>query len=263
MKAPVASHLLRNIAFHADPLALVRPHSGRGQPEAVAPQTGECAPAALSSARVATPAQDAAYVEGLARGREEGRRIGLERGMAEADARIQEAVAAARAALDAEAARRDESASKARATLVRGLNDLRREFEAAAQARLESLEGDAISLAFEAVCRIVGEGAEQAEQVARCVRTSMQALRGQGLLRVRLHPGDLERLRETAEGVAMTGRSDVTQWVADPGVISGGCIFDTDLGSVDARMDVQLSRLRQAWSEAVARCLDAATEARS
>jgi flagellar assembly protein FliH len=248
MKSPAGPRILRNVELHCQPIVLARSHPPRaqellsGSPELVS---------AKDSQRAAAVAHDTAYSKGFAAGCDEGRRVGLEKGMAEADERVQEAIASSRLVLEAEAGRRQDAAGKVHSELVRDLGELTRNFESALAFRLEGLERDAVALAFEAVCRIFGKGVIQPEQVAGLVRTSMQALRGKSLLRVHLHPRDLEFLLACAEGRSLTGQSDSVEWLADANVVSGGCVFDTELGSVDARMDVQLSRLRQLWLEAM------------
>jgi flagellar assembly protein FliH len=248
MKSADTANLLRDITFHAQPLALLRPRPPL--PKATLPGAVQRDARSSEGSRPASPVRDAGYDEGFAKGCEEGRRVGLERGLAEAEVRSREALESLRVGLEAQASRREKERDASRSELLKDLDDLRGQFEAAAAACLERLERDAVTLAFEAVCRIVGEGSGQAGHVARCVRTSMQALRAAKLLRVRLHPDDLERLSLSAEGKALIRPSDAVEWVADQSITCGGCVFDTDLGSVDARMDVQLAGLRQAWSEA-------------
>lgn len=249
MNAPVTSRLLRAIATHPEPLTLARPPGNRESPARAAATRPRLAVDEPSPEAVRA-LHDRAQADGFAFGCEEGRRAGIEKGMAEADARIQEAMTLAQAQGRDEAVRRDELARKAWAEQVREMADLRRAFESAAEARIESLERDAVALAFEALCRIVGETAEQPAHLARLVRTSMAQLRGAGLLRVRLHPRDLERLRQVADGIELTMPSDVVRWLPDPAVLPGGCVFDSDAGSLDARLETQLARLRDAWSAA-------------
>ncbi|MGC7940560.1 FliH/SctL family protein [Pandoraea pneumonica] len=63
-----------------------------------------------------------------------------------------------------------------------------------------------------------------------------------------MHPDDLGWLRETST-------AGDPQWVGDDSVMLGGCIVETDAGTLDARLEAQL--------EAVARALGDVRKARA
>jgi flagellar assembly protein FliH len=62
---------------------------------------------------------------------------------------------------------------------------------------------------------------------------------------VRLHPGDCAALRNGGKGLfpGKNGRGKV-ELVADEEVSLGGCILETSGGSLDARIETQIERLR-------------------
>lgn len=68
-------------------------------------------------------------------------------------------------------------------------------------------------------------------------------------LKLLLHPGDLERLRE--EGSPLIEDGDVhIDLEAAPDLQPGGCVVRSELGQVDARLNVQLKELCRAVREA-------------
>ena len=73
------------------------------------------------------------------------------------------------------------------------------------------------------------------------------------ILRVRVRPDALPLLFVGASGRALMLQHAAVQWVADPRVEGEGCILDTDVGSIDARMEVQIDQLRRLWSAAIRR----------
>jgi len=63
---------------------------------------------------------------------------------------------------------------------------------------------------------------------------------------VRLHPDDAAILERAAPDVAArAGRASFTV-KADASIERGGCVVETDLGELDARIDVQLDALARA-----------------
>jgi flagellar assembly protein FliH len=197
----------------------------------------------------------------------EQRRRLLARLSADAEARAADALAAARvqaAAIlaDAEAAaeaireqaRTDgyaagyaqghaEGRAHAEAELARTAALLRRAAEAGEAIRLALLmeaEGQAVALAVAAARRVVGAAAEQhAALAAAVVREGLRSTTGR-LLRVRVHPGDVEAVSVALQEAGITALA-----VADRAIEAGGCIIDVEGGCVDLRLSVQLDAVER------------------
>ena len=78
----------------------------------------------------------------------------------------------------------------------------------------------------------------------------MQRAGAQQVVRIRLHPDDVESVR-----AQLVDGGDVSdEWVIadDATVTLGGCIVDTTHGQIDARLDVQLAELALRLRGAVA-----------
>lgn len=224
--------VLRGAPTHAQPRQLPR-----------APRQGA---AAIGGAPVVAPAGefDAGYQHGL----EQGRAAGLQEGLQGAQQRIDDAMRAARQEFEQVAGRRlQEFKSEADARLSQ-LQRLIAAFDVAAARRLVELESDAIALAYAAVCKLLGEQAAHASTIAALVQRAMAQLRGSTLLAVRMNERDLRALASDEQGRRLQTATPQVQWIADPAVTLGGCLVDTTAGTLDARLDTQLTALRSLWS---------------
>jgi flagellar biosynthesis/type III secretory pathway protein FliH len=170
------------------------------------------------------------------------------------DARAQAAEIVAAAVAERERARasgfargRDEGRAEAAAALVGMLAAARAE-ERAVRARVEPA---AFAIAARMAEKIVGHAVAldptimatiAAEAVAAC-RT-----RG-GVAQLRVHPDDLAPVMATRAALAdALGGEDALEIVADESVGRHGCVVDTAVGRVDARLATQLEALRRVLS---------------
>ena len=120
---------------------------------------------------------------------------------------------------------------------------------AEADAMLARVEPAALAIAARMAERIVGHAvaldptvmaAIAAEAVAAC-RTR------DGLVRLRVHPEDLAAVTSSqAALVEQLGGEAALELVADDSVGRHGCVVDTPVGRVDARLSTQLAALRRA-----------------
>lgn len=235
--------VLRDVALHPQPRPLLRPSAA---PARVAVEVLGPAGAVRAATEAAAEGRRAGHAEGFAQGRDEGRASAMAELARETQSRVAQALEAASERSTTEAAARQAEAQQRTEALIARWANAVEAFETGAAERLDALESDAIALAFEAVCRIVGERSGCAELVEGAVRTAIGSLRAGTLLRVRLNPADFPLLAPTGAAPDLAGDAAV-EWIADHGVDSGGCILDTVQGSLDARMETQLVRLRQLW----------------
>lgn len=116
----------------------------------------------------------------------------------------------------------------------------------ALEAGIDGLEDVAVAIAFESVCKILGGSAVTLEGVQAIVRQVTQQASKTEKLVVRLHPGDLEILRNggVLETILSSSTSNAVSWLPDNSVALGGCMIETDRGSLDARLETQIEKLR-------------------
>ncbi|WKB51656.1 FliH/SctL family protein [Eleftheria terrae] len=209
--------------------AVARPATPAQKPAGVAPSAPAAAavPDTAALRRELETALRREMAGEAARLFEEERRRGHAQGLQDGLAQGRKDAAAAEAALQQQALQRIDAA------LAR--------IEAEQRASLQRLQDDVGSIAFAAVCRILGEHAVTPAAVAACVGTQLQALPHQGPVTVRLHPSDVQALQPWLKA---EGRSQPLVLVADDSLALGGCILESEHGRHDAGLDTQLRRLK-------------------
>ena len=115
---------------------------------------------------------------------------------------------------------------------------------------LRTIEEDVLKLSVKLAEKIIGReisgenaGAARLEIVANALRAARQ----QEMLTVRVNAADLpplERMRD--EKVNTFGRAQLIDFVADQAVAAGGCIIESQSGTIDARVETQLRILENA-----------------
>jgi flagellar assembly protein FliH len=108
------------------------------------------------------------------------------------------------------------------------------------------LEQQAVELAYEALCKVLGQQQHRAAVLADLVRNSIAELRGRVGVSVHLHPADLRVLQ--ADEQAKTRLAGV-HCIADPSLDRASCVVETPRGRIDAGLLTQVERLRQLWSK--------------
>jgi flagellar assembly protein FliH len=215
----------------------------RGMPTAAKPlrlQTRRTPPAAATAGPLESELRQEcervlqdARERGLRSGREEGLRQGRSEAAVQAraalDQAVEQAVEQARQRLDAEHAR---------------VRDFAAAIGAAVDEALEQAREELIALAFETICRIVGEHAVQPETVRSQLASLLQRHGMRERLVLHVHPQDGQLLAQLAPEVA---------WVADPEVRLGGCLLRSPAGGLDARLETVLSACRDALLDARSR----------
>ncbi len=157
--------------------------------------------------------------------------------LAEAKAQAAAVLSKARAeaeAVEAESARlgREEAESEAAALLVSAA--------ALRDRALAEAEGTVKELAIAAAKHIVtAELSLSPERIADIVRDVLGRARRARRVEVRVHPDDAAHLGEAFSGA---------QVVEDAGIERGGCIVRTELGQLDARLEVRLDALARRLS---------------
>jgi flagellar assembly protein FliH len=117
---------------------------------------------------------------------------------------------------------------------------------------LEVLEDDLVELAFEAIVLIAGDTSLRRDLAVETVRRVLSARPDSHILAVRVAPEDFD-LIDGSESAAAAGLGSRIKLQSDPDIRLGGCVIDTAQGSLDARLEVQLDKLRAALLEARSR----------
>jgi type III secretion protein L len=108
-------------------------------------------------------------------------------------------------------------------------------------------ERDLLRLAVRLAEKIIGREIKAEKQtVTDIVAAALQNARQQEKLTVRVNPSDLSLIEEEREKFLPSGRARFIDFVADPRVASGGCLIESEVGTIDARLETQLRVLERA-----------------
>lgn len=112
---------------------------------------------------------------------------------------------------------------------------------------IKGIEDLAVAIAFEAICKILGDAAVSLDGVQGIIRQVSQRVSAKEKLIVRLHPADYKILESGGvfKTMLQTQTPDQISWKADPDILLGGCVLETPVGDLDARLETQLENLRQ------------------
>jgi len=108
-------------------------------------------------------------------------------------------------------------------------------------------EEDVITLAFQLTRKILQyEVQEHREVLATTLKRALAHVVEQNQVMVRVHPDDLQYATEIREGLRLaTGDLKTLAMQGDTSVGRGGCIVESNLGTIDARIEAQFEELQQ------------------
>lgn len=115
---------------------------------------------------------------------------------------------------------------------------------------LRNAEEDMLALAFEMVCRILGDQAATQDGLRALLDRSLKSWHGRSPLSIHLHPEDVQLLRADADSLQLLSAAGFSaeraslRWVADAKVAAGGVLLRAAEGALDARLEVQLDALK-------------------
>ncbi|MAD19150.1 MAG: hypothetical protein CMJ52_02880 [Planctomycetaceae bacterium] len=181
------------------------------------------------AARLTADAAESGRTEGLEAGLAEGRETGLEAGLAQGRA---EAMASMEAQLEA---------------IASGWSDALEGFTAGREAVREEARRDLLRLAIAIAERVLGRlPAHDPSRVVEQATTAIDMLASATAVRLRVHPEDLAIVQshfDAVVGIAGASPAHDLVFETDDTIVRGGCVAAAGDGEVDARLDVQMSRI--------------------
>jgi type III secretion protein L len=112
---------------------------------------------------------------------------------------------------------------------------------------LVEVEQDVLRLAVKIAEKIIGREVERDETaLADMVSTALRNARQHETLVVRVNPHDLATIQKHRDRLDPGARARFLDIVADPRVASGGCVIESESGTVDAQLETQLHVMERA-----------------
>ncbi|CAN5239322.1 hypothetical protein BH09GEM1_BH09GEM1_12290 [soil metagenome] len=147
------------------------------------------------------------------------------------------------------------ASANAAETQLRGVMDALRaaasQLAAMETTALGDIEGNLAALAVSVARQIIGrEVRTSPEVIVDLVRLALTEFPVDQALRIRINPLDLSSLSAATSGSALriAPDRDIT-WVADPRVLSGGCLVEGRVRIIDGRVDLALERTYRALTQ--------------
>ena len=107
---------------------------------------------------------------------------------------------------------------------------------------LARMEVETVRLALAIAKKIVGVEAAQGEAICHVVRAAMEKVGDPRGLTLKLNPRDVEAIRRCEPAAFLDDAGDTPFRIEpDEGIARGGCMIETQLGDVDARIDQQIN----------------------
>lgn len=115
---------------------------------------------------------------------------------------------------------------------------------------LAEVEQDVLRLAVKLAEKIIGHEIERDDKtIADMVATALRHARRDEALTVRINPLDQTILEQFRERLDPSGRVRFLDFVTDPQVKRGGCLIESESGTIDAQLETQLRALERALIE--------------
>lgn len=142
-----------------------------------------------------------------------------------------------------------EAAREAQRALLAEVEALRAEVHAERERFFDGLEPEVVQLALGVAEKIIRQEVDlHPEIVVGIARAALSRLKEARTVRVTASPADAEVLRARLPE-SLPHALDALEVAANPHVTAGGCLVDSDRGSVDARLERQLERAAAAVLE--------------
>jgi type III secretion protein L len=113
---------------------------------------------------------------------------------------------------------------------------------------LESQESEIVRLSVRVARKIIGEELRtHPETIVSIVREALESVRRERMLTIQVHPDLADEVRSRLDRLEkLVGGGRQIQVIAEASVEPGGCIIESELGVIDARLETQLRCLEEA-----------------
>ena len=142
---------------------------------------------------------------------------------------------------------RERAFAEGREEALTELTELILEARSRKDSALAEAERDLLRLAVKLAEKIIGREVERdSSALADIVANALRHARHNETFTVRVNPADMPVVEAYRTRLDPAGRARFLDVVADPAVGHGGCVIETESGTIDAQLDTQLRVLERA-----------------
>lgn len=108
-----------------------------------------------------------------------------------------------------------------------------------------------INTAYELAKKIVQKEIEKETIVNENIKAAIAKIIGANEVRIKINPADVEHINDYSKGLLNASSFNKIKFEPDERIQPGGCLIETDIGNVDARINSQLEELRLKLEEII------------
>jgi type III secretion protein L len=113
---------------------------------------------------------------------------------------------------------------------------------------IKALEDSVVSLVTKALQRVIGE-IDRKALIVNIVRQALKSMKNQKEAILKVSPQDSQAVRDHLEEIISDGIVDYLEVTADSRLQPGTCILETDVGVIDASLEVQMNAIMEAFKK--------------
>ena len=118
-----------------------------------------------------------------------------------------------------------------------------------------ALEREVVELALAIARKVVCQEVSTNKDVVVCVaKEALSRVEAPGKIKIRLNPADYQFINETKNQIStLLEHVDKVTFEAEDSISSGGCVIETNLGEIDARIEKQLQVVEEMFKTEIAK----------
>ena len=139
--------------------------------------------------------------------------------------------------------------------LLTSLQEVLRQLNNIRQETYQEIETEVVELALAIARRVICHETTIDREIVVCVaREALAKVEDPGRIKIKMSPSDLQFIKKTRSQLSnMIENIDNVTFEAAENIQNGGCIIETDLGEIDARIEKQLQAVEESFRNAVER----------
>ena len=142
-----------------------------------------------------------------------------------------------------------ECASKKLEPLLNSLKDALLQLKDLRSSTYLQIEKEIVELSLAIARKVVWREIKTDRKVVLdVVREAMSRLENPGNIKIKMHPADLQFIKESEYNLSdLIGNIENVSLEAEENIQSGGCIIETNLGEIDARIENQIQAIEESF----------------
>jgi len=115
----------------------------------------------------------------------------------------------------------------------------------------QSFERLVVGTAVELARKIIQKEVKEQSIINEVVKEAISKVIGANEVRIKFHPEDMKELNNHSRNLISSTTFSKIKFEEDDRIERGGCLVETEIGNVDARMSTQLEELRRKLEESI------------